>query len=103
MTTGATFGQGDFDGDGDVDSADQAFVTMLWNGSLESVNWIRSDLNSDGRVDDVDTNIIASNAGKTGATWYDGDLNNDGQVTQADLDVAFAQSGPWWDWYERVA
>jgi hypothetical protein len=99
MTIGATFSQGDFDGD----SADQAFVTLFWNGSLESVNWIRADLNSDGRVDHLDTNIIASNAGMTGATWYDGDLTNDGLVTQADLDVAFAQSGPWWDWYEKVA
>lgn len=42
-------------------------------------------------VDITDLNVIANNAGLTGATWSQGDLDGDGVVDMDDLDLAFAQ------------
>ncbi len=99
---GKLFTQGDFNGDGAVNSTD---VNYFYNPAVSNLQVfkVKADLNNDGVVNDYDLNIIGLHAGMTGATLADGDVNGDGSVTQADLDLALAQYGPWWDWVDMVA
>jgi hypothetical protein len=88
----ASFGVGDFDGDGEVTSEDETLYFLNWGRVVQSLS-ILADFDGDLEVDSADLDRIADNAGMTGATWADGDLDGDGEVTVDDLDLALAQYG----------
>ena len=88
-----TFAEGDFDGDGDVDSADSSLLWSNYGASMRSIS-ILADLDGDNDVDDDDFNVVNGNLGMmSGATYADGDLDGDEDVDQDDLDLLFAQLG----------
>ena len=91
-TTGRSFAQGDFDGDGVTGDADGDLLLANWQVDLRNLRLL-ADFDGDWDVDDDDIYVIDQNGGMTGATWADGDLDGDGDVTVDDLDLAYAQLG----------
>lgn len=83
---------GDFDGSGQVNSADIVAWYSNYGKDLRNVQML-SDLNGDYTVNDADLNILATNLGMSNPTHNDGDLNGDGQINTSDLDLMFAQYG----------
>lgn len=59
-------------------------VDQLIGGHITVGNFLRGDVNMDGKVDLWDFGILKLNSGKPG-TWEDGDLNGDGMVDMADF------------------
>jgi hypothetical protein len=86
------FGDGDFDGDGTVGTADILLFYENYGLDLRDI-WALADLNSDLVVDDLDADILGDNYGMTDPAWADGDLNGDGAIDAADVDLLFAQYG----------
>ncbi len=59
-------------------------VDELIGGQITVGNFLRGDVNMDGKVDLWDFGILKLNNGQPG-TWEDGDLNGDGMVDMADF------------------
>jgi hypothetical protein len=59
-------------------------VDQLVGGQITVGNFLRGDVNMDGKVDLWDFGILKLNIGKPG-NWEDGDLNGDGMVDMADF------------------
>lgn len=103
---------GDYDGDGDVDTADYATWRSsygangtglpadgnsdglvnaadytIWRDNAQSVSVVPGDANGDGSVDLLDLDILGQNFGLTPATLAQGDFNGDGSVDLLDLDI----------------
>jgi len=96
LRTGASFQDGDFNGDGGVfSSADRDLLFPFLGINLQNLS-ILADFDGDYDVDADDLDWIGDNIGLTGATFADGDLNGDGLVTLDDLDLAFMQFGLGW-------
>lgn len=83
---------GDFDGSGQVNSADIIAWYTTYGKDLRNVQML-SDLNGDYAVNDADLEILAAHLGMSNPTHNDGDVNGDGQINTADLDLMFAQYG----------
>jgi hypothetical protein len=92
-SVGATFGQGDFNGNGQVDiGTDLDLMFANYGKSLQSVS-ILGDLNGDFVVNDTDLTTLVNSFGMSSPTHADGDLNCDGHIDNADMDLMFAQYG----------
>jgi hypothetical protein len=88
----APFTWGDYNGDGTVNTTDWPLYAANQGTQLQTLK-LKADFDGDLDVDDADMDLIATNAGMTGATWADGDLNGDGEVTIEDVDLAYATYG----------
>jgi len=90
-TSGASFVQGDSNGDGAVNSAD---IQNFYTGYYASINLqnlsILGDLNGDDVVDGADFTEIYNNIGEDPAQNV-GDLDGDGDIDMADINLVFAQ------------
>jgi hypothetical protein len=85
---GKLFTQGDFDGNGIVDTGDVTILYAHRNHNLQNP-FLLADLDEDGDVDDVDLDILSGNYGLANRDWADGDH----VIDDDDLDLAFAQFG----------
>jgi hypothetical protein len=62
--------QGDINGDGVIDSKDQALLQAAWQSTPTSSNWNPdADLNDDGYIDATDAAILGANWGLTYQQW----------------------------------
>jgi hypothetical protein len=86
------FSHGDFNGDGLVNSADQALLSANMYVSLQNLT-VMSDLNGDWAVDVLDADILWNNQTITNPMPTQGDLNNDDVIDLDDLDLMFAHYG----------
>jgi hypothetical protein len=86
------FVDGDFDGNGTVNSADIVHFYQTVGTNLQSVSLL-ADLDGDYAVDESDVDTLAGNIGMANPTAADGDLNGDGYIDAEDLDLALAQYG----------
>ena len=76
--SGATYEDGDLNGDGRVDLADLG----LFASTADRVE----------RAAEPDRRVLEANFGKSGATYEEGDLNGDGRVDLVDLGMLAARS-----------
>lgn len=97
--SGRTWGDADFNGDGNVDSGDLALMGGNWNWSLRTTPWeeplwlvMPGDADRDGIVDGSDLSLMGGNWLLTGQRWETGDFNGDGTVDGGDL----ALMGGYW-------
>jgi hypothetical protein len=94
--SGALFTQGDFNGNGIVDSADTILFSQSWLANLNLQNLtMLSDLNGDWIVDELDGDILFNNylASTANPTRAQGNLDGDTDIDIHDLDLMFAQYG----------
>ena len=97
--TGATWQDGDFDGDGDVDSSDlvKALQETPYGPCDSNGDPLGAgDANRDGCFDQDDLDQIYHRGfyetGRSGATWEDGDFNGDGYFDSSDLVKALQET-----------
>jgi hypothetical protein len=92
ISSGASFTQEDFNGDGAVNMTDVNTFLASYGLNMSSV-WVLADLNGDHVVNDADLQTLAGNMGMSNPTHANGDLNGDHHVDNADVDLMFAQYG----------
>jgi hypothetical protein len=113
VSSGATWLDCDFTGDGIVDLLDAAEATaqnpspftkvaygpIRTNADLGSDKPRYGDLNLDGKVNETDALLITASGkydkGKVGAMLSDGDANADGAVDILDVAIVLANMDPW--------
>jgi hypothetical protein len=67
--------------------------TIVTKNVVTTVYRLKGDVNEDGKVDQVDLNIINQNMGATNPTYSMGDLNKDGVIDNTDLSIAVQWQG----------
>jgi dockerin type I repeat protein len=88
----ARFEQGDFDGDGWIDTADAGLLIENYSMNLQNII-ILADVNHDMAVDDLDAAILIANFNMGNPTYEDGDIDGNGFVDGADAGILIAQFG----------
>ena len=73
--------------------------TALDVAGLDDIGWdiaAYGDANLDGKIDDIDATIVATNWLRPGATWSQGDFNSDGTVDDEDAALMAANWQSTW-------
>lgn len=90
---GASYADGDANGDGYVDQFDVSALSANFNRQLANDLALSGDITSDGIINMRDLTVFLRNRGSVNVGLAGGDINGDGQVDDDDLDLLFSMWG----------